>query len=154
FEWLELHDWENSVLAFLRRGRPAGEGGIIGCHLPPPVPPPHRPGGPPARVYPAGGHTHPPPSRGPAAGATGGSSAPPGAAPRGAPPPGRPGPRRSGSCSSRSNPRSPDRPAPASSRAALVFPGLVGWTILGMAQPTIPRGPGSWPGEGGLGSYP
>ena len=25
FEWLELHDWENSVLAFLRRGRTPGD---------------------------------------------------------------------------------------------------------------------------------
>ena len=26
FEWLELHDWENSVLAFLRRGKAQGRG--------------------------------------------------------------------------------------------------------------------------------
>ena len=35
FEWLELHDWENSVLAFLRRGRDPGEMVIVVCNFTP-----------------------------------------------------------------------------------------------------------------------
>ncbi len=34
FEWLELHDWENSVLAFLRRGRD-GSGMVVVCNFTP-----------------------------------------------------------------------------------------------------------------------
>jgi 1,4-alpha-glucan branching enzyme len=34
FEWLELHDWENSVLAFLRRGRD-GSGVVVVCNFTP-----------------------------------------------------------------------------------------------------------------------
>ena len=36
FEWLELHDWENSVLAFMRRGR-GGEPIIVVCNFTPVV---------------------------------------------------------------------------------------------------------------------
>jgi 1,4-alpha-glucan branching enzyme len=35
FEWLELHDWENSVLAFLRRGRTPGEAVVVVCNFTP-----------------------------------------------------------------------------------------------------------------------
>lgn len=35
FEWLELHDWENSVLAFLRRGREPGEAVVVVCNFTP-----------------------------------------------------------------------------------------------------------------------
>jgi 1,4-alpha-glucan branching enzyme len=37
FEWLELHDWENSVLAFLRRGRGPGEQIVVVCNFTPVV---------------------------------------------------------------------------------------------------------------------
>ncbi|HEX8204215.1 MAG TPA: alpha amylase C-terminal domain-containing protein, partial [Isosphaeraceae bacterium] len=35
FEWLELHDWENSALAFLRRGRSGGEAVVVVCNFTP-----------------------------------------------------------------------------------------------------------------------
>ena len=35
FEWLELHDWENSVLAFLRRGKDPNEVVIVVCNFTP-----------------------------------------------------------------------------------------------------------------------
>jgi 1,4-alpha-glucan branching enzyme len=37
FEWLELHDWENSVLAFLRRGRTPGNDIVVVCNFTPVV---------------------------------------------------------------------------------------------------------------------
>ena len=37
FEWLELHDWENSVLAFLRRGKGPGEAVVVACNFTPVV---------------------------------------------------------------------------------------------------------------------
>jgi len=33
FEWLELHDWENSVLAFLRRGKDPSEAIVVVCNF-------------------------------------------------------------------------------------------------------------------------
>ncbi|WP_435017542.1 1,4-alpha-glucan branching protein GlgB [Tundrisphaera sp. TA3] len=35
FEWLELHDWENSVLAFLRRGKDPREAVVVVCNFTP-----------------------------------------------------------------------------------------------------------------------
>jgi 1,4-alpha-glucan branching enzyme len=35
FEWLELHDWENSILAFLRRGRTPGHDVLVVCNFTP-----------------------------------------------------------------------------------------------------------------------
>ena len=35
FEWLDLHDWENSVLAFLRRGKAEGETIVVACNFTP-----------------------------------------------------------------------------------------------------------------------
>ena len=35
FEWLDLHDWENSVLAFLRRGKAPGETIVVACNFTP-----------------------------------------------------------------------------------------------------------------------
>ena len=35
FEWLELHDWENSVLAFLRRGKDQNEAIVVVCNFTP-----------------------------------------------------------------------------------------------------------------------
>jgi 1,4-alpha-glucan branching enzyme len=37
FEWLELHDWENSVLAFLRRGKAPGQEVVVVCNFTPVV---------------------------------------------------------------------------------------------------------------------
>jgi 1,4-alpha-glucan branching enzyme len=37
FEWLELHDWENSVLAFLRKGRTPGDEVVVVCNFTPVV---------------------------------------------------------------------------------------------------------------------
>jgi 1,4-alpha-glucan branching enzyme len=37
FEWLELHDWENSVLAFLRRAREPGHDVVVVCNFTPVV---------------------------------------------------------------------------------------------------------------------
>jgi 1,4-alpha-glucan branching enzyme len=35
FEWLELHDWENSVLAFLRRGKDSADSVVVVCNFTP-----------------------------------------------------------------------------------------------------------------------
>lgn len=35
FDWLELHDWENSVLAYLRRGRDSREEIVVVCNFTP-----------------------------------------------------------------------------------------------------------------------
>jgi 1,4-alpha-glucan branching enzyme len=35
FEWLELNDWENSVLAFLRRGKTPGRDVLVACNFTP-----------------------------------------------------------------------------------------------------------------------
>ena len=37
FEWLELHDWENSVLAFLRRARDPSDSVVVVCNFTPVV---------------------------------------------------------------------------------------------------------------------
>jgi 1,4-alpha-glucan branching enzyme len=37
FEWLELHDWENSVLGFLRRGKGQGQEIVVACNFTPVV---------------------------------------------------------------------------------------------------------------------
>ena len=37
FEWLELHDWENSVLAFLRRARDPNDAVVVVCNFTPVV---------------------------------------------------------------------------------------------------------------------
>ena len=37
FEWLELHDWENSVLAFLRRGKDPDDAIVVVCNFTPVV---------------------------------------------------------------------------------------------------------------------
>jgi 1,4-alpha-glucan branching enzyme len=37
FDWLELHDWENSVLAFLRRARDTGNSMVVVCNFTPVV---------------------------------------------------------------------------------------------------------------------
>ncbi len=37
FEWLELHDWENSVLAFLRRARDPDDSVVVVCNFTPVV---------------------------------------------------------------------------------------------------------------------
>jgi len=37
YEWLELHDWENSVIAFLRRGKDPEEGVVVVCNFTPVV---------------------------------------------------------------------------------------------------------------------
>ncbi|WP_422925513.1 1,4-alpha-glucan branching protein GlgB [Singulisphaera sp. PoT] len=37
FEWLELHDWENSVLAFMRRGRDPNDSIVVVCNFTPVV---------------------------------------------------------------------------------------------------------------------
>jgi 1,4-alpha-glucan branching enzyme len=37
FEWLELHDWENSVLAFLRRAKTPGHDVVVVCNFTPVV---------------------------------------------------------------------------------------------------------------------
>src|SRR5262249_32666698 len=37
FEWLALHDWENSVLAFLRRSKTPGDEVVIVCNFTPVV---------------------------------------------------------------------------------------------------------------------
>jgi 1,4-alpha-glucan branching enzyme len=37
YEWLELHDWENSVIAFLRRGRTTDEFVVVVCNFTPVV---------------------------------------------------------------------------------------------------------------------
>jgi len=50
YEWLELHDWENSVIAFLRRGKDAEEGVVVVCNFTPVVRENYRVG------VPAGGY--------------------------------------------------------------------------------------------------
>jgi 1,4-alpha-glucan branching enzyme len=35
FDWLELHDWENSVLAFLRKGKNPGDEVVVVCNFTP-----------------------------------------------------------------------------------------------------------------------
>jgi 1,4-alpha-glucan branching enzyme len=50
YEWLELHDWENSVIAFLRRGRNANESIVVVCNFTPVVREHYRVG------VPAGGY--------------------------------------------------------------------------------------------------
>ena len=42
FEWVELHDWENSVLAFLRRGKDPSEVVLVVCNFTPVVREPYR----------------------------------------------------------------------------------------------------------------
>jgi 1,4-alpha-glucan branching enzyme len=37
YEWLELHDWENSVLAFLRRGKNPEDAMVVVCNFTPVV---------------------------------------------------------------------------------------------------------------------
>src|SRR5262249_22637256 len=37
FEWLELHDWENSVLAFMRRAGEPGHDVVVVCNFTPVV---------------------------------------------------------------------------------------------------------------------
>jgi 1,4-alpha-glucan branching enzyme len=37
YEWLELHDWENSVIAFLRRARDPGDSVVVVCNFTPVV---------------------------------------------------------------------------------------------------------------------
>ncbi|MHC5541280.1 1,4-alpha-glucan branching protein GlgB, partial [Singulisphaera rosea] len=37
FDWLELHDWENSVLAFLRRGKDPNDSVVVVCNFTPVV---------------------------------------------------------------------------------------------------------------------
>jgi 1,4-alpha-glucan branching enzyme len=37
YEWLELHDWENSAIAFLRRGRNASDSVVVVCNFTPVV---------------------------------------------------------------------------------------------------------------------
>ena len=51
YEWLELHDWENSVLAFLRRGRDEGEAMVVVCNFTPVVREHYRVGVPSAGFY-------------------------------------------------------------------------------------------------------
>jgi 1,4-alpha-glucan branching enzyme len=50
FEWLELHDWENSVLAFLRKGKAPDESIVVVCNFTPVVRENYRVG------VPAGGY--------------------------------------------------------------------------------------------------
>ena len=50
FEWLELHDWENSVLAFVRRGKAREEAVVVVCNFTPVVREGYRVG------VPTGGH--------------------------------------------------------------------------------------------------
>ena len=51
FEWLELHDWENSALAFLRRGEEPGEEVVVVCNFTPVVRHLYRVGVPSAGFY-------------------------------------------------------------------------------------------------------
>src|SRR4029079_8925611 len=37
YEWLELHDWENSVIAFLRRARSSNDSIVVVCNFTPVV---------------------------------------------------------------------------------------------------------------------
>ena len=51
FDWLELHDWENSVLAFLRRGKDPNECIVVICNFTPVVREPYRIGVPVGGFY-------------------------------------------------------------------------------------------------------
>ncbi|WP_435006784.1 1,4-alpha-glucan branching protein GlgB [Tundrisphaera lichenicola] len=51
FEWLELHDWENSVLAFLRRGKNPDDCVVVICNFTPVVREPYRIGVPVGGFY-------------------------------------------------------------------------------------------------------
>ena len=51
YEWLELHDWENSVIAFLRRGRDPDDSVVVVCNFTPVVRENHRVGVPTAGYY-------------------------------------------------------------------------------------------------------
>jgi 1,4-alpha-glucan branching enzyme len=50
YEWLELHDWENSVIAFLRRGKQPDDSIVVVCNFTPVIRENYRIG------VPAGGH--------------------------------------------------------------------------------------------------
>ena len=52
FEWLELHDWENSVLAFLRRARDPNDSIVVVCNFTPVVRENYRIGVPTRRLLP------------------------------------------------------------------------------------------------------
>jgi len=51
YEWLELHDWENSVIAFLRRARNADDAIVVVCNFTPVVRDNYRVGVPTAGYY-------------------------------------------------------------------------------------------------------
>ncbi len=51
FEWLELHDWENSVLAFLRRGKNPNEVVVVICNFTPVAREPYKIGVPSLGFY-------------------------------------------------------------------------------------------------------
>ncbi len=51
FEWLELHDWENSVLSFLRRGKTPGDDVVVVCNFTPVVREDYRVGVPTGGYY-------------------------------------------------------------------------------------------------------
>jgi 1,4-alpha-glucan branching enzyme len=51
YEWLELHDWENSVVAFLRRARNPNDAIVVVCNFTPVVRENHRIGVPSAGYY-------------------------------------------------------------------------------------------------------
>ncbi|HEU5115472.1 MAG TPA: 1,4-alpha-glucan branching enzyme, partial [Isosphaeraceae bacterium] len=51
FEWLELHDWENSVLSFLRRGKTPGDDVVVVCNFTPVVREDYRVGVPQGGYY-------------------------------------------------------------------------------------------------------
>jgi len=51
FEWLELHDWENSVLAFLRRGKDPSDFVVVVCNFTPVVREDYRVGVPTGGFY-------------------------------------------------------------------------------------------------------
>jgi 1,4-alpha-glucan branching enzyme len=51
YEWLELHDWENSVIAFLRRAKNAEDGIVVVCNFTPVVRENYRIGVPSAGYY-------------------------------------------------------------------------------------------------------
>ena len=51
YEWLELHDWENSVVAFLRRARDPNDAIVVVCNFTPVVRENHRIGVPSAGYY-------------------------------------------------------------------------------------------------------
>ena len=52
YEWLELHDWENSVIAFLRRARDPNDAVVVVCNFTPVVRENYRIGVPIGRVLP------------------------------------------------------------------------------------------------------